>query len=116
MEQTHCSEMEGMKQEVSQLTRELHQRDIMIASSKGSALGLEQQLRTEIEKSEQMVEERRVNWLFYCEMYLDIVSNPPWKSKQMMLHNCASNKTLSYCFHISTPQGYWDETRILTSE
>ncbi|XP_066475929.1 centrosomal protein of 63 kDa isoform X3 [Tiliqua scincoides] len=59
MEQSHSSELEGMKQEVSQLTRELHQRDITIASSKGSALGLEQQLRTEIEKAEQMAMERR---------------------------------------------------------
>ncbi|XP_053165071.1 centrosomal protein of 63 kDa isoform X2 [Hemicordylus capensis] len=59
MEQSHSSELEGMKQEVSHLTRELHQRDITIASSSGSTLGLEQQLRTEIEKAEQKAVEQK---------------------------------------------------------
>ncbi|KAH0623946.1 hypothetical protein JD844_007166 [Phrynosoma platyrhinos] len=59
-EQSHNSELEGMKQEVTQLTRELHQRDITIASSSGSTLGLEQQLRTEIEKAERKAVEHRV--------------------------------------------------------
>uniref|UniRef100_A0A8D2JJP6 Centrosomal protein 63 n=1 Tax=Varanus komodoensis TaxID=61221 RepID=A0A8D2JJP6_VARKO len=58
-EQSHSSELEGMKQEVTQLTQELHQRDITIASSSGSALGLEQQLRIEIEKAERKAVEHR---------------------------------------------------------
>uniref|UniRef100_A0A8D0EA61 Centrosomal protein 63 n=1 Tax=Salvator merianae TaxID=96440 RepID=A0A8D0EA61_SALMN len=57
--QTHSSELEGMKDEVTQLTRELHQRDITIASSSGSTLGLEQQLRIEIEKAERKAVEHR---------------------------------------------------------
>ncbi|XP_042308073.1 ubiquitin domain-containing protein 2 isoform X1 [Sceloporus undulatus] len=48
-----------MKQEVTQLTKELHHCDITIASSSGSTLGLEQQLRTEIEKAEQKAVEHR---------------------------------------------------------
>ncbi|KAJ7324977.1 hypothetical protein JRQ81_017997 [Phrynocephalus forsythii] len=58
-EQSHSSELEGMKQEVTQLTRELHQRDIMLASSSGSTLNLEQQLRLEIEKAERKAVEHR---------------------------------------------------------
>lgn len=55
IECSHTSEMEGMKQEVSHLTRELHQRDITIASSKSPALGLEH-LRT----AEYVASDRRV--------------------------------------------------------
>ncbi|XP_020642043.3 centrosomal protein of 63 kDa isoform X2 [Pogona vitticeps] len=58
-EQSHSSELEGMKQEVTQLTRELHQRDIMLASSSGSTSNLEQQLRLEIEKAERKAVEHR---------------------------------------------------------
>lgn len=66
-EQSHSSELEGMKQEVTQLTRELHQRDIMLASSSGSTLNLEQQLRLEIEKAERKAVEHRVNcYLTFC--------------------------------------------------
>ncbi|XP_077205225.1 centrosomal protein of 63 kDa isoform X6 [Paroedura picta] len=59
VEQSHSSELEGMKQEVSQLTQELHQRDIMIASTNGSSLNLDQQLRLEIEKAERKAVEHR---------------------------------------------------------
>ncbi|XP_062988379.1 centrosomal protein of 63 kDa isoform X2 [Elgaria multicarinata webbii] len=58
-EQSHSSELEGMKQEVTQLTQELHQRDITIASSSGSTLDLEQRLRIEIEKAERKAVEHR---------------------------------------------------------
>ncbi|KAL8187658.1 UNVERIFIED_CONTAM: hypothetical protein K2H54_053502 [Gekko kuhli] len=59
MEQSHSGELEGMKQEVSQLTWELHQRDITIASANGSSLNLDQQLRLEIEKAERKAVEHR---------------------------------------------------------
>ncbi|XP_060623985.2 centrosomal protein of 63 kDa isoform X2 [Anolis sagrei] len=58
-EQSYNFELEGMKQEVAQLARELQQRDITIASSSGSALSLEQQLKTEIEKGERKAVEHR---------------------------------------------------------
>lgn len=60
MEQSHTSELEGMKQEVSQLTQELHQRDITIASTSTSILHLEQQLKAEIERAEQKAVEHKV--------------------------------------------------------
>ncbi|XP_032049298.1 centrosomal protein of 63 kDa isoform X1 [Aythya fuligula] len=59
-EQTHRSELEGMKKEISRLTQELHQRDITIASANGSTSDLEQQLRTEIERAERKAVEHRV--------------------------------------------------------
>ncbi|XP_012982928.2 centrosomal protein of 63 kDa isoform X1 [Melopsittacus undulatus] len=59
-EQTHSSELEGMKREISRLTQELHQRDITIASASGSTSDLEQRLRTEIEKAERKAVEHRV--------------------------------------------------------
>ncbi|NWI61173.1 CEP63 protein, partial [Calyptomena viridis] len=59
-EQTHSSELEGMKREISRLTQELHQRDITIASASGSTSHLEQQLRAEIERAERKAVEHRV--------------------------------------------------------
>uniref|UniRef100_A0A8D0HGP3 Centrosomal protein 63 n=1 Tax=Sphenodon punctatus TaxID=8508 RepID=A0A8D0HGP3_SPHPU len=58
-EQTHNSELEGMRKEIAQLTQELHQRDIAIASASGSTLDLEQRLRIEIEKAERKATENR---------------------------------------------------------
>ncbi|XP_048361312.1 centrosomal protein of 63 kDa isoform X2 [Sphaerodactylus townsendi] len=57
VEQSHTGELEGMKQEVSQLTRELHHRDIAIASVNDSSLNLDQQLRLEIDKAERKAAE-----------------------------------------------------------
>uniref|UniRef100_A0A8C8SGV6 Centrosomal protein 63 n=1 Tax=Pelusios castaneus TaxID=367368 RepID=A0A8C8SGV6_9SAUR len=59
-EQTHDSELEGMKKEISQLTQELHQRDIAIASASGSTCDMEQRLRMEIERAERKAVEHRV--------------------------------------------------------
>ncbi|XP_043851663.1 centrosomal protein of 63 kDa [Dromiciops gliroides] len=51
-EQTYNCALEGMKMEISKLTRELHQRDIAIASVSGSSSEMERQLRSELEKAE----------------------------------------------------------------
>ncbi|XP_045857767.1 centrosomal protein of 63 kDa isoform X4 [Meles meles] len=51
-EQSYSSALEGMKMEISQLTRELHQRDITIASTKSSSSDMEKQLKAEIQKAE----------------------------------------------------------------
>ncbi|NXP24611.1 CEP63 protein, partial [Scytalopus superciliaris] len=59
-EQTHSSELEGMKREISRLTQELHQRDITIASASGSTSDLEQRLRAEIDRAERKAVEHRV--------------------------------------------------------
>uniref|UniRef100_A0A674IY28 Centrosomal protein 63 n=1 Tax=Terrapene triunguis TaxID=2587831 RepID=A0A674IY28_9SAUR len=58
-EQTHNSELEGMKKEISQLTQALHQRDIAIASASGSTSDMEQRMRMEIERIERKAVEHR---------------------------------------------------------
>ncbi|XP_056315910.1 centrosomal protein of 63 kDa isoform X2 [Danio aesculapii] len=58
--QTRCGELEGMRKEVSQLTSELHQRDITIATLTGSASSIERQLRAEVERAERRASELKV--------------------------------------------------------
>ncbi|KAK6320703.1 hypothetical protein J4Q44_G00098100 [Coregonus suidteri] len=59
-EQTRCWEVEGMRKEVSQLTNELHQRDITIATLSGSASSVERQLSGEVERAERRAAELKV--------------------------------------------------------
>ncbi|XP_012883650.1 PREDICTED: centrosomal protein of 63 kDa isoform X2 [Dipodomys ordii] len=58
-EQSYSSVLEGMKMEISQLTRELHQRDITIASTKCSSSDMEKQLKAEIQKAEEKAIEHK---------------------------------------------------------
>ncbi|KAM8758360.1 centrosomal protein of 63 kDa isoform 10-T10 [Rhynchonycteris naso] len=58
-EQSYSSALEGMKMEISQLTRELHQRDISIASAKSSSSNMEKQLKAEIQKAEEKAIEHK---------------------------------------------------------
>ncbi|XP_049631934.1 centrosomal protein of 63 kDa [Suncus etruscus] len=51
-DQSYSSVLEGMKMEISQLTRELHQRDITIASAKSSSSDMEKRLKEELQKAE----------------------------------------------------------------
>ncbi|KAJ8279438.1 hypothetical protein COCON_G00065040 [Conger conger] len=60
VEQTRRGEVDGMRKEVSQLTNELHQRDITIATLSGSASGIERQLRAEVERAERRASELKV--------------------------------------------------------
>lgn len=59
-EQSYSSALEGMKMEISQLTRELHQRDITIASAKSSSSDMEKRLKAEIQKAEEKAVEHKV--------------------------------------------------------
>ncbi|XP_031431388.1 centrosomal protein of 63 kDa isoform X6 [Clupea harengus] len=59
-EQTRRGEAEGMRKEVSQLTGELHQRDISIATLSGSASSIEKQLRAEVERAERRAAELKL--------------------------------------------------------
>ncbi|XP_031199084.1 centrosomal protein of 63 kDa isoform X1 [Mastomys coucha] len=58
-DQTYSSALEGMKMEISQLTRELHQRDITIASAKCSSSDMERQLKAEMQKAEEKAVEHK---------------------------------------------------------
>lgn len=60
--QTHSGELDGMREEVSRLTAELHQRDVAIASLDGSSSAIRQQLRSEaaqVERKEAELNVRR---------------------------------------------------------
>ncbi|XP_077847617.1 centrosomal protein of 63 kDa isoform X6 [Macaca mulatta] len=58
-EQSYSSALEGMKMEISHLTQELHQRDISIASTKGSSSDMEKRLKAEIQKAEEKAVEHK---------------------------------------------------------
>nr|XP_054537023.1 centrosomal protein of 63 kDa isoform X6 [Pan troglodytes] len=58
-EQSYSSALEGMKMEISHLTQELHQRDITIASTKGSSSDMEKRLRAEMQKAEDKAVEHK---------------------------------------------------------
>uniref|UniRef100_A0A2K5Z812 Centrosomal protein of 63 kDa n=1 Tax=Mandrillus leucophaeus TaxID=9568 RepID=A0A2K5Z812_MANLE len=63
-EQSYSSALEGMKMEISHLTQELHQRDISIASTKGSSSDMEKRLKAEMQKAEEKaVEHKKYNIL-----------------------------------------------------
>lgn len=59
-QQTHSGEVEGMRREVSKLTSELHQRDLTIASHSSSLCSIKDQLRGEVQRSEQRAAELRM--------------------------------------------------------
>lgn len=58
--QTHSGELDGMREEVSRLTAELHQRDVTIASLDSSSSAIRQQLRSEATRAEQKEAELNV--------------------------------------------------------
>ncbi|XP_067851786.1 centrosomal protein of 63 kDa isoform X3 [Heptranchias perlo] len=60
VEQKRHAELEGMKLEVSQLTTELHQRDITIAAMSATTSNMERQLRSEMEKTDRKAKEIKV--------------------------------------------------------
>ncbi|XP_064870119.1 centrosomal protein of 63 kDa-like [Oncorhynchus nerka] len=88
-EQTRCWEVEGMRKEVSQMTNELHQRDITIATLSGSASSVERQLSGEVERAERRAAElkvrsTRVKGVLKERLYtITTNSNPPlkWSTK-----------------------------------
>ncbi|TKS74808.1 Centrosomal protein of 63 kDa [Collichthys lucidus] len=59
--QTHSSELEGLRKEVSKLNNELHQRDLTIGTLNGSSTSVKQQLRGEMERAEQKGAELKVS-------------------------------------------------------
>ncbi|XP_032887566.1 centrosomal protein of 63 kDa isoform X4 [Amblyraja radiata] len=61
VEQQHHSELKGMKLEISQLTTELHQRDVAIAVMSAATTDMEHQLRREMEKTDRKAKEIKQN-------------------------------------------------------
>ncbi|NXP23529.1 DEUP1 protein, partial [Scytalopus superciliaris] len=64
-EQSHCSEQERMKTEISDLTEELHQKEITIATIMEKATLLERQLKTELETKDKLLAKQQLLELQY---------------------------------------------------
>ncbi|NXW54886.1 DEUP1 protein, partial [Eurystomus gularis] len=59
-EQSHCSEQERMKTEISDLTEELHQKEITIATIMEKAGLLERQLKMELEIKDKLLAQQQL--------------------------------------------------------
>ncbi|NXY06377.1 DEUP1 protein, partial [Pteruthius melanotis] len=59
-EQSHCSEKERMKTEISDLTEELHQKEITIATIMEKASLLERQLKMELETKHKLLTKQQL--------------------------------------------------------
>ncbi|NXY62939.1 DEUP1 protein, partial [Callaeas wilsoni] len=59
-EQSHCSEQERMKTEISDLTEELHQKEITIATIMERASLLERQLKMELETKHKLLTKQQL--------------------------------------------------------
>ncbi|NWS53818.1 DEUP1 protein, partial [Chunga burmeisteri] len=59
-EQSHCSEQERMKTEISDLTEELHQKEITIATIMEKASLLERQLKMELEIKDKLLTKQQL--------------------------------------------------------
>lgn len=59
-EEYHSSEQERMRNEISDLTQELHQKEITIATVMKKAALLERQLKMELEIKEKMLSKQQV--------------------------------------------------------
>ncbi|NWX37953.1 DEUP1 protein, partial [Notiomystis cincta] len=59
-EQSHCSEQERMKTEISDLTEELHQKEITIATIMEKASLLERQLKMELETKQKLLTKQQL--------------------------------------------------------
>ncbi|XP_069752596.1 centrosomal protein of 63 kDa isoform X2 [Narcine bancroftii] len=71
VEQQHCSELKGMKLEISQLTSDLHQRDVLIATMRAATSNVERQLRSELEKTNRTAKEMKVTQIQYETLKLE---------------------------------------------
>ncbi|XP_078419660.1 centrosomal protein of 63 kDa isoform X3 [Cetorhinus maximus] len=61
LEQQRHSELKGMKLEIAQLTTELHQRDLTIATMSAATSNMERQLRSELDKTDRKTKEVKQN-------------------------------------------------------
>lgn len=59
-EESGCSEQERMRNEISELTQELHQKEVTIATVMKKAALLERQLKIELEIKEKMLAKQQV--------------------------------------------------------
>ncbi|XP_067897445.1 centrosomal protein of 63 kDa isoform X2 [Heterodontus francisci] len=71
VEQQHHSELDGMKLKISQLTTELHQRDVTIATMSAATSNMERQLRSELDKTDRKAKEIKITQIQLETMKLE---------------------------------------------
>ncbi|XP_072849677.2 deuterosome assembly protein 1 isoform X1 [Pogona vitticeps] len=85
-EQSHPSEVERMRTDISDLTEELHQKEITIATILEKAAVLERQLQMELKIKEKMLAKQKMADLSKTELrtYLDSVDMPGHKNERLL--------------------------------
>ncbi|XP_059807393.1 centrosomal protein of 63 kDa-like isoform X2 [Hypanus sabinus] len=71
VEQQHYSELKGMKLEISQLTTELHQRDVAIAEMSVATSNVDRQLQSELEKADRKATEIKLTQMQFKTLKLE---------------------------------------------
>ncbi|KAI1242059.1 hypothetical protein IHE44_0005575, partial [Lamprotornis superbus] len=78
-EQPHCSEQERMKTEISDLTEELHQKEITIATIMEKASLLERQLKMELETKHKLLTKQQL-----LEFHYQVIKSENTHLKEMV--------------------------------
>ncbi|XP_017693262.1 PREDICTED: deuterosome protein 1 isoform X2 [Lepidothrix coronata] len=89
-EQSHCSEQERMKTEISDLTEELHQKEITIATIMEKATLLERQLKMELETKDKLLAKQQL-----LEFQYQVI-----KSENTHLKEMVENQEQESCMNI----------------
>ncbi|NXC52840.1 DEUP1 protein, partial [Aleadryas rufinucha] len=77
--QSHCSEQERMKTEISDLTEELHQKEITIATIMEKASLLERQLKMELETKHKLLTKQQL-----LEFHYQVIKSENTHLKEMV--------------------------------
>ncbi|XP_050836081.1 deuterosome assembly protein 1 [Serinus canaria] len=92
-EQSHSSEQERMKTEISDLTEELHQKEITIATIMEKASLLERQLKMELETKHKLLTKQQL-----LEFYYQVVKSENTHLKEMVENQeCESCMCIDLC-------------------
>ncbi|XP_078064494.1 centrosomal protein of 63 kDa-like, partial [Mustelus asterias] len=85
LEQQHHSELKGMKLEIAQLTTELHQRDLTIATMSAATSNMERQLRSELDKTNRKAKEvkRNCSMTDLCDGYISSLRQLEQENQQL---------------------------------
>ncbi|XP_058681673.1 deuterosome assembly protein 1 [Ammospiza caudacuta] len=90
-EQSHCSEQERMKTEISDLTEELHQKEITIATIMEKATLLERQLKMELETKHKLLTKQQL-----LEFHYQVIKSENTHLKEMM-----ENQECESCMYLA---------------
>ncbi|XP_023776763.1 deuterosome assembly protein 1 isoform X1 [Cyanistes caeruleus] len=92
-EQSHCSEQERMKTEISDLTEELHQTEITIATIMEKASLLERQLKMELETKHKLLTKQQL-----LEFHYQVIKSENTHLKEMVENQeCESCMCIDLC-------------------